>query len=73
MVMLPLLFQSWPGINKRRLRKEFYLFIFEGEKKPTILLEKQLQKHSVYGLRSYLKAEVEDLANNNNDFKCHPI
>lgn len=37
---------------------------FEGEKKPTALLEKQLHKH---GVGSYLHTEVENLANNNND------
>lgn len=42
------------------------MLIFEGEKKPIVLLEKQLHKHGVYGVGSYLKTEV-DLANNNND------
>lgn len=40
------------------------MLIFEGEKKPIVLLEKQLHKHGVCGV---LKTKVEDLANNNND------
>lgn len=42
------------------------MLIFEEENKP-IVLEKQLHKCDVYDVGSYLKTEVEDLANNNND------
>lgn len=53
--------------------KEFSLLIYERENKPIVLLEKHFHKwnikyeNGVYGVVSYLKSEVEDLANNSND------
>ena len=53
--------------TKQWKKKEFNLLIFEGEKKPIVLLEKQLHKHGVCGIASYLETLVEDLANNKTD------
>lgn len=53
--------------------KESSLFIYEGENKTIVLLEKHFRKwdikyeNGVHGVPSYLKSEVEILANNSND------
>lgn len=61
-------FNLHPTLTKAEKRKEFYLPIFGEEKNPVVLLEKQLHKHGVYGVGSYLKTEVENQPNSNNDF-----